>query len=157
MPTMRVLLAGALFLGLASFADAEGRGREKWFKKAGLTEEQRGKVKEAFKAEREASKPLRRELRDAVQKLEDAVEDEAGDKALETALTRVEKARNALEAQREKSHAKLASLFTPAQRAKMVLRRARHMEGREGRWARGGGRHDKAEDDDKEDEEDDED
>lgn len=121
------VILGSLF---ASPAPAEEKKE-----KGGFSQEQRERMKAAFKAARESAKPLRRELRDALAALRDKLEDEAGDKALEAALARVEKARQALRAQREKARAELASKLTVEQRARWALKSAKR-EGR-GRGFRG--------------------
>lgn len=102
------------------------------WKMMGFTDEEAAKMKEAFKAERTAMKPLRREMRDARIKLRDLVEDKAGDKDLTAALDRVESAKKALRAEGEKFHAKLAAGMTPLQRAKAALFMSRHRMGMKG-------------------------
>ena len=139
-----VLLAAAVLFGAAALpralaADAakgtqagpKEKRAEKWLEKSGLSQEQADKLKAAFKAEREAMKPLRRELRDALLKLKDKVEDEAGDKDVQAALDRVEQAHKAIQVEREKSQANLASFLPATQRAKMMLRMAGRMGGHE--------------------------
>jgi Spy/CpxP family protein refolding chaperone len=95
----------------------------------------KAKLKEAFKAGREAIKPLRRELRDAMTELRDKVEDKASDKELEASLAKVEKAREALRAEKMRFRKAMAAKMTPEQRAKMALRLSkRHRAKAEGRW-----------------------
>jgi len=117
--------------------DSNGEHKGRWAEKWGLSEDESAKLKDSFKAQREASKPMRLELRDALVKLHDQVEDKASDKDIQASLDRLEQAHRALRAEREKFRAKLATMLTPTQRAKMALRMARmHMRGRGG-WGRG--------------------
>ncbi|MBI5242493.1 MAG: periplasmic heavy metal sensor [Elusimicrobia bacterium] len=110
----------------------------------GLSEEQKEKLQAAMKAEREAMKPLQRQLRDAVTKLSDLIEDEAGDKELEAAMDKVEKLHKEMQAQREKSQAHLKVMLPVKQRAMMMIRMSRGMDrmreamGQRGRMGRRG-------------------
>ncbi len=130
----------------------KGEHEMKWAGKMGLTDEEAGKLKEAFKAEREAAKPLRRGLRDALTKLHDQVQDKASDKDLQASLDRVDQAREALRAEHEKFRKKVAGMIPVEKRAKIALmmahRRKHGMRGHEGkscgrdgkkrgRWGRG--------------------
>ncbi|MBI4346870.1 MAG: hypothetical protein HY553_08440, partial [Elusimicrobia bacterium] len=87
--------------------------------------EESQKLEAAFKEKRKKLRPLQRELRDAVLKLRDQVEDEADDKALTATLERVEKAKLALDDARHKFHKRLGDMLPPASRAKLVLAHAR--------------------------------
>ncbi|MDE2039822.1 MAG: hypothetical protein KGO96_08645 [Elusimicrobia bacterium] len=91
-----------------------------------------GAMRQAWQAEREALKPMRRQLRDAVLKLRDQLQDNASDQDLLASMSRVKQARSALQEQREKF---LEEHFTVKQRAQMMVRMARR-----GQQAMGHGR-----------------
>jgi Spy/CpxP family protein refolding chaperone len=93
----------------------------------GVSEEQKEKLQAAMKAEREVMKPLQRDLRDAVTKLSDLIEDGAADSELQAGMDRVEKAQKAIEAQREKSQAQIKAMMPIKQRAMMMVRMAQGM------------------------------
>ena len=103
----------------------------------GLSQEQREKVQAAMKAEREAMKPLHRDLRDSITKLSDLLEDGAGEKELQTQMDRVEKVRKAIQTQREKSEAKISAMLPVKQRAMMMVRMAHQMEAMHGGMQQG--------------------
>lgn len=139
-----IALVGLLgFLSGAARAELkeEGGRRAEWrarfAERMGLSKEDTEKLEAAFKERRKVMKPLRRDLRDAMLKLRDQVEDEAGDDALKAALERVDKARKALRSEAERSQAKLAEILPPSKRAKLLLARAgrRHAMGMLGRRA----------------------
>lgn len=140
---MAVMFAGLVLCASWSLS-AEHAGRpergERWKAELGLTDEQAAKLKDARTAEKEALKPLRRELRDALAKLSDQVEDKASDKDIQASLDRVDRARKALRDEQEKTRAKNAALLTPTQRAKMALAFAKRGRGRmeKGMKGRGG-------------------
>ena len=104
-----------------------------WQEHLGLSPEQSEKLQAAFKAEKDAMRPLRRELRDALAQLKDRVEDKAVDKDIVSALDRLEAAHKAIRIEEEKSQAQLATLLPPMARAKMALQRAKHMRSK-GSW-----------------------
>jgi Spy/CpxP family protein refolding chaperone len=104
----------------------------------GLTDEQSAKLKDAMKANGEAMKPLFRQVRDAMTKLDDKVKDKAPDADIQAALDAVKAAHKAIAAHQEKFHETLASFLTPTQQAKMLLDMAARMRaGRKGPAARG--------------------
>ncbi|MFA6093137.1 MAG: periplasmic heavy metal sensor [Elusimicrobiota bacterium] len=123
-------LAGAAFVPAVRAQEKKGPGPEqagrmrdpgKHWEKMGLSKEQSEKLKAAHKAQQEAVKPLQRELRDAMQKLGDQVEDKADEKALQASLDNIDRIQKALEAQHEKFQAELASFLPASARAKMML------------------------------------
>lgn len=131
--TMTLLLAGGLSLAKAQgpkepkAAAGESRKGAHW-EKMGLSKEQGEKLEASMKAEREAMKPLQREMRDALTKLRDLVEDKAGDKDLQAGIDRVNGARKAIQAEHDRFEATLASLPVLA-RAKMLLHQNAPMGG----------------------------
>ncbi len=116
------LAFAGVFALVASAAVAGEKGR--WGEKAGLSKEQAEKLKESFKEGQKTMRPLHRELRDAMTKLHDQVEDDADEAALKGTLERIEKAHQALLSERTKFHTKLAASLPVKQRAKLLL--ARH-------------------------------
>ncbi len=85
-----------------------------------LTKDQHQKMKDAFTVERETIKPLRRELRDAINKLKDQVEDKASDSDLQASMERVSKAEETLRAERQRLRAKINAILTTGQRARAL-------------------------------------
>ena len=117
------------------------RRRTLWERKLGLSEKDAKKLDDAFQSERLTMRPLHRELRDALQKLSDQVEDKAADADIQATLDRVQKARQALQTEMISFRSKLAGILTPTQRAKMMLWHMRHhMMGRGGMMGTGMGR-----------------
>jgi Spy/CpxP family protein refolding chaperone len=110
----------------AKNADASPHGQWAEHCPLGLSKDQQQKMKDAFKAERETMKPLRRELRDALLKLKDMVEDKASDTDLQAAMDRVAKAKTALHTEKEQFRAKMDGILTASQRAKKLLFRMHH-------------------------------
>ena len=104
----------------------------------GISQEQKEKLQAAMKAEREATKPLQRELRDAVTKLSDLIEDGAGDKELEAAMDRVENLHKEMQARREKFQAQLKAMLPVKQRAMMMVRMSQGMGRMHGAMGQGG-------------------
>ncbi|UPT74748.1 MAG: Spy/CpxP family protein refolding chaperone [Elusimicrobiota bacterium] len=133
------LLAGALLLPAALRAEKDGpKGgkpesredgpRGKWKEKLGLTEEQEAKLKGLRRAHREESESARAEVKAAVRKLADQLEDKASEKELTATLDRIQAGRKSLHAQREKFEASAAAILTPTQRARMAVAMGRMME-----------------------------
>ncbi|MBI4371025.1 MAG: periplasmic heavy metal sensor [Elusimicrobia bacterium] len=109
----------------------------------GLNDAQAAQVKTAFKSHREAAKSLRERLKTALRRLRAQMDLEAGDAKIAAALEEVEAARAAVRDEGERLAVRLKSLLTPAQRAKLMLKREhgprRGMESRRedpgrGRW-----------------------
>jgi hypothetical protein len=115
---MKTLLSCAMLASLACLASAQpgsrpgGRGEKKGMDPA---------IREMMQAERQAVKPLERDLRDAALKLKDLIEDESSDKDLQAGMDRVEKARKALEARREKFAKELEAKISVRERAAMMV------------------------------------
>lgn len=129
--TAGLLLAGALLLPATLRAEEkhEQTGeifRERMREKFGITEEQQGKLKAARRARREASAASRTELKAALRKLADQLEDQASEKDLAATLDRIAAARKAQRAEAEKFEAGLRSILTPTQSAKMLVAMKRH-------------------------------
>lgn len=131
------LRSGFAVLGvLMTFATAAGASH--FAERLGLSKEESQKLELAFKEKRSTLRPLKRELRDAMLKLRDQVEDETDDKALAATLERVEKAKLALQEARHKFHKKLGEMLPPKQRAMVVLAHARKRMGGMRAMAMGG-------------------
>jgi Spy/CpxP family protein refolding chaperone len=134
---MNRVLAGMLVVGMvfAGAAQAKNKSEGKrpdqaelkkvWTERLGLTEAQADKLEAAFQERRKAVKPLRRELRDALTKLHDQVEDEAGDEVIKTTLDRLKTTRSALQAERDKFQAKVGDILPPSKQAKLLLARGK--------------------------------
>lgn len=129
------LLAGA-FVPLAARAEKGERDG-----KPGLSEEQKGKLKAAKRAHREAAAELKARLGKSMRLLGDQVQDGADDKAIAATLDELAKTRKALQAEREKFEGEAAKILTPTQRAKKLLA-MKHGRGKKGffkRWGKGRG------------------
>lgn len=101
-----------------------GEGKGLRAEKAGLSKEQAEKLKDAFQEGRKTMRPLRRELRDAMTRLHDQVEDEADDAALKATLERIDKAKQAVASERARLQATLGGMPPVKQRVKWLLARA---------------------------------
>jgi Spy/CpxP family protein refolding chaperone len=131
-------LAGALALGCLSVRpalaeegpDTTGRHAEmakRWKEKMGLTDAQADKLKAAFKAQREAVEPLRRQLRADMKKLSAELTLNYGEKDLKETMDLVAKTRKAIQVEREKFKANLDSILSMKQRAQMMVAMHRMM------------------------------
>ena len=90
----------------------------------GLTDDQMAKLKAAKDAQKTAMKPLRDQMKSLMEKLGDQVKAKAPDADIQSTLDSLKQTRNALREQMEKGQEQMASLLTPTQRAKMLLRMA---------------------------------
>lgn len=120
------LLAGALLIPALLRAEDKASSRKEVFlermrEKFGISEEQAGKLKAARRARRDASAAARTEMKAAMRKLSDQLEDKAPEKELAATLERIAAARKAQRAEAEKFEAGLASILTPTQRANMLV------------------------------------
>lgn len=126
------LLAGALLLpAMIRAEDHDGGGRqesrlERLREKLGISDEQAAKLKAARRATRDATGMARTELKAAMRKLKDQLEDKASEKELAATLERIAAARKAQRAEAEKFEAGLGAILTPIQRAKMLVAMKRH-------------------------------
>lgn len=144
-----VMLAAVLCVGAmvaqAKAKDEKGTWRDderkaRLVERLGLTEAQADKLEAAMKERKKAMRPLRRELRDAMLKLRDQVEDEAGDDAIKGTLERLKKAKRALVDEKDRFLTKVGEIVPPTQSAKLLLARGKlrmHAMGeRRGRFMR---------------------
>ncbi len=135
------LLAGALLLPAMIRAEEHGGGRkearlERMREKLGLSAEQGEKLKAAHRARRDAAVATRTELKAAMRKLKDQLEDKASEKEISATLERIAAARKAQRAEAEKFEAGLSTILTPTQRAKMLVAMKRHGGMKRGRGMR---------------------
>ncbi|MFA6029713.1 MAG: periplasmic heavy metal sensor [Elusimicrobiota bacterium] len=130
--TVSLLLAGLSVVKAQEKRDPKAAAGEKSMgsrgDKLGLSAEQKEKLEVAMKAERTAMKPLQREMRDAITKLSDLLEDNASDKDLQAGMDRVAAARKAIAAEHERFEASLSFLPVKA-RAGMLVHMSRGMGG----------------------------
>lgn len=128
----------AAVLGVAAFggpaaAKEEGKSwrddemKRRFVEKIGLTEAQADKLEAAMKEQKKAVRPLKRELRDAMLKLKDQVEDEAGDEQVKATLERLKKARSAMRAEQDRFQTKITEMLPPTVSAKLLLARGKIM------------------------------
>ena len=127
-----VIAAGLMAAGpLAGRARAEEGGKdegrhsehaEKMMKEhLGLSDDQAAKLKAAWKAEKDAVKPLHEQSKEAERKLEEEVRGLASDKEISATLDQLDAGRKAMAAEHQKLESSLASILKPYQRAKMRL------------------------------------
>ena len=131
LPTSAALLI-ALFAVLPSAraaADGSASGAfdvnaalgQQWKEKLGFTGGQSEKYAAAEKRKEDALRPLRRNLREALQELGNLLSANAPDKAVLAALDAFTHARNAVADANMRFDDDLASFLTPTQRAKMLV------------------------------------
>ena len=108
----------------------------RWKDKLGLSDEQVTKLQAAIKSSREAVVPLRRELKDGVEKLRAQLTLKQSEADIKATLDQIAKTRKALAAEREKVKSTFDSVLSVQQRAKLVVL----FEGRRHEWAHGRGR-----------------
>ena len=142
-----MILAGGLFaLGAAAPAawaqDKEPAKKEDHHRHGkrgmGLTDEQKGKLKAAFRAHRDAVTPLRDKLEDELDTLRKQVAEKKDDAVLQATLDRVEQDREAIRAEGQKFHKQLAGIIPAHDRALMALRMAERKMHRGGSMMFGG-------------------
>jgi len=129
MATATGLLAGALLLPAMIRAEEHGGGEaklERMREKLGISEEQAAKLKAARRAKRDASEASRTEMKAAMRKLSDQLEDKASDKDIAATLDKIASARKAQRAEMEKFEAGISAILTPTQRAKMLVAMKKH-------------------------------
>lgn len=130
------LLAGALLLPAMIRAEDHGGDRkeaklERMREKFGITEEQGAKLKAARRARRDASAASKAEIKAAMTKLNDQLEDKASEKDIAATLEKLSALRKARRAEAEKFEAGMKDILTPTQRAKMLVA-MKHRGGKRG-------------------------
>ena len=136
------LLASGPFVGRARAEDggkdgSRGERMERTMKeKLGLTDDQAVKLQAAWKAHKDAIKPLREQSKEAARKLESEIRDLSSEKEIQATLEQLDANRKAMTAERQKLEASTASILKPSQRAKLRLLFARRMK--RGRHGKGG-------------------
>lgn len=123
---------------------------KKFKEKLGLSDEQAEKMKTAMKAHHDAVKPLREIMRQGMDKLRKQIKDNAGEDDLKATLNELDQTRKAMLAEMENLKTNMAGILTTTQRAKMLVERMGHGEGRwKNHQRRGDGPHGDDEDDEK--------
>lgn len=92
--------------------------------KLGLTDDQVQKLDAAWKAQKEAAKPLHEQMKKDLAKLKDQVKNKAKDDEIKATLDSLAATRKSMQEAMEKTHADADAILTPTQRAKMVLKMA---------------------------------
>ena len=130
------LLFACGFLGLGAVAPAaraadkdagktEVRGhRGGWGSQ--LTDEQKAKMKAAFRAHRDALTPLKDKLQDERDALRRALDGDKSDAELQTILDKLEQARTAIQAEKEKFRKEMGAIVPVKLRARFALRMGGH-------------------------------
>lgn len=117
-----------------------GGMRAMFKEKLGLSDEQEAKLKGLRRAHREASESAKSELKAAMRRLGDQLEDKASEKELSATLDKIKSGRRALRDAQDKFEADSAAVLTPTQRAKMVVAMGHRMKGGRGHGFGRGGR-----------------
>ena len=118
--------------------DGMGKGRMEHLKeKLGLTDDQATQLKEAFKKQEEAIKPLRDQEKIDVDVLQQKVDTKASDSDIKTLLDKLKEDHKTVQDAQERSMEKMRTILNPTQQAKWVLSMRR------GPWGRGGWDHKK--------------
>lgn len=147
---MAATLAGAVFTAYADDdqastggADKPGMGRgmddgmgggmmgghlDRLKEKLSLTDDQVSKLKDLFKGQMEANKPLRDQMKIDIDTLQQKVDMKASDGDIKKLLDKLDTEHKQMTDSREKMKDQLRSILTPTQQAKMVL--GMHMRGR---------------------------
>ncbi len=94
---------------------------DKLKEKLGLTNDQAAKLKDVFKSQMEANKPLRDQMKIDVDTLQQKVDAKASDADIKKLLDKLETDNKQMQAGREKMKDQLRAILTPTQQAKMVL------------------------------------
>jgi Spy/CpxP family protein refolding chaperone len=94
---------------------------QQWKEKLGFTDGQSQKYSAAEKRREDALRPLRANLREALQKVGGLVAASAGDNDVAAALDELFRAQDAVAEANKKFDADLASFLSPTQRAKMIV------------------------------------
>jgi len=105
-----------------------GKGRMEHLKdKLGLTDDQAAKLKETFKKQMEANKPLRDQEKIDIDTLQQKVDTKASDSDIKDALDKLSADRKSMQAAQDNSMDKIRGILTPIQQAKWVLTMRRGM------------------------------
>jgi Spy/CpxP family protein refolding chaperone len=120
--------------------DGMGKGRIEHLKeKLGLTDDQATQLKEAFKKQEEAIKPLRDQEKIDVDMLQQKVDTKASDSDIKALLDKLKEDHKTVQDAQERSMDKMRTILNPTQQAKWVL----SMRDRMGAWGRRGWDHKK--------------
>jgi len=95
--------------------------------KLGLTDDQAAKLKETFKKQREANKPLRDQEKIDIDTLQQKVDSKASDSDIKDALDKLSADHKSMQAAQDNSMDKIREILTPMQQAKWVLTMRRGM------------------------------
>jgi Spy/CpxP family protein refolding chaperone len=112
----------------------DGKDRmDRMKEKLGLSDSQAAKLKEAFKKQMEANKPLRDQEKIDVDTLQQKVDSKASDSDIKDLLEKLKADRKQIQDAQERSMEKIKTILTPTQQAKWVLMMGHGAAGR-GKW-----------------------
>ena len=152
--------------GMGMGPDGDGEGmHERMKEELGLSDEQVKKLDALREKNQATMKKARRQMRDLMAKLEDQVDDKAGDAALSATLKELKAAKKEMQALHEKAMDEREAILTPSQQAKGLVKMRAGMgkgmgmgqgkgKGRGKGMGRGEGRGEGPEQDDNEDDKD---
>ncbi|SRR5665213_3282393 len=100
--------------------------------KLGLTDDQATQLKEAFKKQSEANKPLRDQEKIDIDTLQQKVDQKASDSDIKSLLDKLEKDHKQMQEVQQNSMDKIRTILNPTQQAKWVLSMRRGLMGRGG-------------------------
>jgi len=98
-----------------------GDQMDKMKEKLGLTDDQVSKLKNLFKSQMEANKPLRDQMKIDMDTLQQKVDMKASDGDIQKLLDKLDGEQKEMQASREKMKDQWKAILTPTQQAKMVL------------------------------------
>lgn len=103
-------------------------------KNLGLTDDQASKMKDLFKSQMEANKPLRDQMKIDMDTLQQKVDLKASDADIKKLLDKLDGEQKEMQASRDKMKDQMREILTPTQQAKMVLGMRRMGMGRMHGW-----------------------
>jgi Spy/CpxP family protein refolding chaperone len=112
----------------------DGDHMDRMKEKLGLTDDQVSKLKDLFKSQMEANKPLRDQMKIDVDTLQQKVDMKASDGDIKKLLDKLDAEQKQMQDSREKMKDQLRSILTPTQQAKMVLGMRKMGMGMMNRW-----------------------
>jgi Spy/CpxP family protein refolding chaperone len=111
-----------------------GDHMDKMKEKLGLSDDQAAKLKDLFKSQMEANKPLRDQMKIDMDTLQQKVDMKASDGDIKKLLDKLDSENKEMQASRDKMKDQLRSILTPTQQAKMVLGMRKMGMGMMNRW-----------------------
>jgi Spy/CpxP family protein refolding chaperone len=116
-----LLLAGPLRANDMHYDGMDEASMDRSFNGLDLSSEQKTKLRDARRENRDAMKSIWDRKEDHLKALKEEVDRKASDSEIEATLKELKDDKEAMESQRDKFHDKLEDILTPTQKAKWVL------------------------------------